>query len=346
MLIKYTKIILFFIIILINFSCEKEKAIHSYGIQKETSFYNRLKKILPTKEFSINENMDTLLFNVGDIKCDKLGNVYVTDMNDFKLKKFDKNGRLISSYGRRGGAPAEFKLQPFKLALDEKNSRIAITLFQAPIIKILDIDFRYITEIMTPEPIVNIAYDDVGNLIVAMPPMRSNLIEPLMIYSKDGKLINSIVPHNLTGNSFFDMFLVNYDKKFKKIILLYAFRNLIQIYDLNGRFDKEFSIPFLPSEADSKKIIDPNMPLIPTGNVFRDISSMNSDGTIYILSGNYAINGNEKEIYDVGIDGKLHYIIPLENEGKILFCANDNSFFISCNDNTCITKYSVQIDGH
>jgi hypothetical protein len=47
--------------------------------------------------------------NIGEMEADDRETLYVVDRKNFKIFIIDKNGKLISSFGRRGEGPGEFK---------------------------------------------------------------------------------------------------------------------------------------------------------------------------------------------------------------------------------------------
>jgi hypothetical protein len=61
------------------------------------------------KLWEIQEVGGEIFANIGDMEADDRETVYVVDRKNFKIFIIDKNGKLISSFGRRGEGPGEFK---------------------------------------------------------------------------------------------------------------------------------------------------------------------------------------------------------------------------------------------
>lgn len=61
------------------------------------------------KLWEIREVGGEIFANIGEMEADDREIVYVVDRKNFKVFIIDKNGRLISSFGRRGEGPGEFK---------------------------------------------------------------------------------------------------------------------------------------------------------------------------------------------------------------------------------------------
>lgn len=67
-------------------------------------------------------NYDAPLFNQPtDVAFDSAGDIFVTDgYGNSRIVKFDKNGKFIKTWGRKGNAPGEFNL-PHSIAFDSKD---------------------------------------------------------------------------------------------------------------------------------------------------------------------------------------------------------------------------------
>ncbi|MGD2086972.1 MAG: 6-bladed beta-propeller [Candidatus Aminicenantes bacterium] len=61
------------------------------------------------KLWEIRELGGEIFANIGQITSDNQETVYVVDRKNFKIFIIDKNGKLISSFGRKGEGPGEFK---------------------------------------------------------------------------------------------------------------------------------------------------------------------------------------------------------------------------------------------
>jgi len=81
---------------------------------KKQQIDNRIwKKIIVKTEFKIGSLTDTLLYMPTTLKVDDNGNIYVLDMLDCAVKKFNIRGDYICKYGRKGNGPGEFVF-PFR----------------------------------------------------------------------------------------------------------------------------------------------------------------------------------------------------------------------------------------
>ncbi len=52
---------------------------------------------------------ESLVYQRGSVTTDYEGNIYITDLEDYSIKKFNKIGELIAVTGKRGDEPGEFQ---------------------------------------------------------------------------------------------------------------------------------------------------------------------------------------------------------------------------------------------
>ncbi|PIS46224.1 MAG: hypothetical protein COT22_01110 [Ignavibacteria bacterium CG08_land_8_20_14_0_20_37_9] len=317
----------------------KSKKVNNFDILTD-------KQLLIKREMMINSENDSLLYGISGFTTSMDGNIVVCDDVDFDIKKFDIMGKLINVYGSRGRGPNEFTLPPCQIAYNEKRNLYAVIERTSHVIKLFNGRFDFVKQILNAAPVSDIVFDDESNLITVTPP-APQFFKTINIFDREGNLKSSFNPSNLTGEMLFDMCYLNYNSCKKKIILMYLFRNLIQVYDLNGKLNNEFSLPFLPLKAESEKFNNNSgLPTpvkgIPIKHIFWDISS-DDQGHLYILSGNYAKNGNKKEIYVTSTEGKLLRVINLDFESKFIYVPpkQHGYFYATSNKETAVGKYRM-----
>lgn len=91
-------------------------------------------------------NYDAPLFNQPtDVAFDSAGNIFVTDgYGNSRVVKFDKNGKFIKTWGKKGNAPGEFNL-PHSIAFDSKDL-MYVADRENNRIQIFDADGKFIKE--------------------------------------------------------------------------------------------------------------------------------------------------------------------------------------------------------
>jgi len=113
-------VILVFIALIIFSGCSKKelnytvteadgiKTYHNKNIPSDPNF-----KISPKELFTLygadeNEKDSTrIIINIGAIDVDSKGNLFILDSRRASVKKFDKNGNFLKSFGRLGSGPGE-----------------------------------------------------------------------------------------------------------------------------------------------------------------------------------------------------------------------------------------------
>jgi len=78
---------------------------------------------------------DVLLYSISGISVDKRNNVYVTDLLDYSVKKFDRSGVCVGKVGRRGTGPGEFRSPAFSMLTGE---RLIVLQMEDPRIQVFD----------------------------------------------------------------------------------------------------------------------------------------------------------------------------------------------------------------
>lgn len=129
------KVILLLIVALFMPVCSKKKAsyrtetidgitvIHNLRIDPEMAFEDRAFREDMTVGVEEGE-ADYMLYSPVDIDADPDGNVYILDMKDALIKKYDSDGLFIRNIGRKGKGPGEFD-RPIQMEIDS-SSRIIV----------------------------------------------------------------------------------------------------------------------------------------------------------------------------------------------------------------------------
>lgn len=297
-----------------------------------------------SKEFEINGEKDTSIYKVGELINNKSG-LIVPDMLDYKIKLFDNNGAYRSSFGGKGNSPGNFEKSPCKLAYDSLSRRLAVYEYTSSHIQNFNDKLKQISEIMLRGPISGLQFDNKSNLITAYLFVHAG-IQYFNIWDLSGNNILSFNPSHLDDSGLLNIFKFSFNKQLNKIIVMYLYRNLIQVYDKNGNLEKEFSLSFLPklSETRMENIKTPVGTMqnkFPLHYMFHDVSTDNT-GKIYLLAGYYSPNGGERKIiYVVNIDGTVLNKIVLDTRANSIFCGDNNCLFTVSEKQNIITKYRI-----
>jgi hypothetical protein len=69
------------------------------------------------------EDEDSFFFSPADVALDKNGNLFVLDYKGYCVKKFDREGTFIKTFGRQGEGPGEF-MQAWRMGIDPAGNLI------------------------------------------------------------------------------------------------------------------------------------------------------------------------------------------------------------------------------
>jgi hypothetical protein len=90
------------------------------------------------------EDKNFLFYRVRDVNIDDQGNIYVADMSNYRVQKFDRNGKYLQTIGRSGEGPGEFQL-PTMVRLDNNPRRIYV--FDGRKIDVFDEEGKFLMSI-------------------------------------------------------------------------------------------------------------------------------------------------------------------------------------------------------
>lgn len=116
---------------MILMSCGKKEAGEKVVADKDgvKNFVNKSTPTDPTATLELKKLFTISGENEGDslasfnrplsLTSDKDGNIYILDINSMSLKKFDKDGKFVTSIGRRGQGPGELFHPSFVMLLED-----------------------------------------------------------------------------------------------------------------------------------------------------------------------------------------------------------------------------------
>ena len=129
------------------------------------------------------EDENYMFYLPTDMARDDQGNIYVVDAGNYRIQKFDANGKYLVTFGRQGQGPSEFSLRPWTINFDtEWNMYIAVQGVRN--IQILTPEGKEIKRIRFSFTSDGFGISRSGNLII---PYRSSPITYV-----DGKPISEI----------------------------------------------------------------------------------------------------------------------------------------------------------
>jgi hypothetical protein len=118
-----------------------------------------------TEDLKIGKEGDpnTQFFGVRDVAVDGEGNIYVADMKNYRVQKFDKEGKYVLTIGRQGQGPGEFEL-PTQVRINEMTGDIYVK-DRSMALKVFSRDGAHLNrDLHLPNVIRDYFLDEDGNL--------------------------------------------------------------------------------------------------------------------------------------------------------------------------------------
>ena len=78
--------------------------------QRQTVSERNWEEVSLRELFVMPREPDVLLLTAGPIEVDAQGYMYIMDVGDMTIKRFDPNGHYVAAYGGRGEGPGEFNI--------------------------------------------------------------------------------------------------------------------------------------------------------------------------------------------------------------------------------------------
>lgn len=86
------------------------KTFNNKNIPSQPDLTYSLTKLFTIGGDSATADTATFFRNAADLEVDKQGNIYILDANTSSVKKFDNQGKFVTSFGRKGSGPGEFEV--------------------------------------------------------------------------------------------------------------------------------------------------------------------------------------------------------------------------------------------
>ncbi len=143
------------------------------------------------EEVSIgNENNENYIFYHGlGVAVDNEGNIFALDSGNFRIQKFDKNGRYLMTIGRKGQGPGEF--QGLSGAFIDSKSNLYVN--QGQSISVFDNKGKHIRSIPLGTHIYSFGITADGNIIAttsSIIPAKTS--EDLIFFDSTGKRLRTL----------------------------------------------------------------------------------------------------------------------------------------------------------
>ena len=265
-----------------------------------------------------------IIFQWVGLSTDEKGTIYITDLQDYSIKKYDREGRFLKKTGRKGQGPGEFV---FPGIVRYKNGKLYVGQIQNTGIQVFDTDLNFIKSI--PLRTVPSSFRIIEEDKLAISQITSNEIQ---FYDFAGKEINSfqyIKDNNLMLNT------VDFIKNGESYFLCFKWKDIISKHSNSGEKIWERGILKM-GKVKTQKIQGFTLPK----NVCFKTICFDNKNYLYILGGHLSKNVN-RDVYVLSQDGRWIETITLPEQTHMIHIDSNNFLYSRSESGTLIKKFKL-----
>jgi hypothetical protein len=298
---------------------------------------------------------ESLVYHRGSVTTDYEGNIYITDLEDNSIKKFNNKGELIAVAGKKGDEPGEFQGPNI---IRYYRGKIYVSEVYSPGIQVFDDDLNFKSKIPIPFTMTdfNVLYEDriaVSTLIKDRSEAgfifciyfydskgnrekkeeegeegeEKNEEDDKIVYStdKDFTMMNTVSFQEYRKN----YFMIAYDWK-DKIDRYYKSGRLVWTRSLLDNKDAQTR-----KEGYSKR----SFGVYPVEAVYRAIA-LDKQGNLFILCGDLSENIN-RDVYVLSKDNEFIATFTLPEASRTIHIDRNNFLYSRTEDGKKLIKYAI-----
>jgi len=292
----------------------------------------------PKAVLSLRENLsigrldDDVLYQWTGLAVDRAGNIYVLDMMDDLLKKFDANGNAVGRAGGKGQGPGEF-LAP--RLLDCSDRFLFATDQNVMGIMVFNHDLEYLRLIRTPFPVSHLAA--LSDDRIAVKGLSLEGENAILILDGEGKVVRRLVSLDRKPGWLQDSVSFASDGR-GGFLIAYLFQDRVERW--SDTSTRVWAKAYFGGEPVATEKIGGFA--LPTETCFKDVSA-DSRGFIYVLGGNRAKHpGRDIIVLDSG--GSLIQVLTLPEPSHCAYIDRQDRLYVRGNDGMTIRRYEIRYE--
>lgn len=285
-----------------------------------------------TLQWTIGNEEDSMLYRWVALATDDNGNVFVTDMLDCTLKKFDSRGNFIRKTGRRGQGPGEFTSPAI---IRVYKDRLYVSEQQALGLHVFDLDLHYIQKIPCTLPIYDFFVIHPGSIVLTT-PMNDGYC-----YINEKGVIGKKIRFTPTSPAqlLLNMRKIAVDGSGNKYFLS-IFQDKLEKFDANDHPIWSHTLLAHPPPLRFKPTLAGMDMKVPEKMVHKGIAS--ADGHLFVLSGQYTATPS-RTILVLDEKGRLKGEWVLTEASHGIFIDQADHIYVGRNQGTSLQKYAYSI---
>ena len=300
------------------------------------------------------EDENYLLYRPRDIIKDAQGNLYILDAGNYRIQKYDPNGKFLATFGRRGQGPSEFQI-PFSIRLDNADN-LLVGEFDSNIIMVLDQNGREIRRIRLESfYFMNIRggflFSQSGKIIA--PDIHDSTI--VSVFNSNGKLLQRFGEKRIykDPSSIGNAFYFTNDKQ-DNIYLVFYIQNRIEKYSPDSkliiRADRKLNYKETKEIRRETRVIEGlERPAIEVYNLISSGIGLDNKERLWTVTYIRQLDNSKKqiasdlkqfEIFDT--NGILLGYLPLPEKYTSTYrIFGDRMYFVESQNEMCIYEYKI-----
>jgi len=282
-------------------------------------------KIKIKEVLTIGNDDEGIIFQWVGLTTDDKNNIYITDLKDYSVKKFDAEGRFVKKTGKKGQGPGEF-LTPGIIQFHDGH--LFVGQIQHSGIQVFDTELNYIKSIPLKFPVTSFRVTGKDQLAVSR--LMSNKIQ---VFNFKGEEVNSI---QYTQDQDYVLNAVDFVMDNKNFYLCFEWQDIISKFSIKGRKIWENKILKI-NKVKRKKI---GNFILPQNICFKSIAFDHKKNFIYVLGGDLSKNIS-RDIYVLSQDGKWVDTITLPEQTHIIHIDSDNFLYSRSEYGALIKKFKL-----
>ncbi len=275
---------------------------------------------------------DASLYSISGIALDRRNNVYVSDLLDYSVKKFDRRGAFIGKVGGRGSGPGEFRSPGLSVFAGEK---LIVLEREKRRIQVFDTRLRYAGEFAVRGGMpVDVAPDGRRGIAVALYSDTSRAIV-LRYDEAEGQNPRTVLlrptgrVHPLYAAA---RIAVSGDGT---LVVAYLFMNRVDLYTPAGKYRGGFSVgnmALLGADVDDRRL--------PEETYFRKVL-VDGAGHILLLGGSRSPHPG-RDIFLCARDGSLLRTFVLRSRSRLIALGEPGALYATDETGTVVERYSLR----
>jgi hypothetical protein len=299
---------------------------------------------------------ESLIYQRGSVTTDYEGNIYITDLEDYSIKKFNKIGELIAVTGKRGDEPGEFQGPNI---IRYYRGKIYVSEVYSPGIQVFDDDLNFKFKIPIPFTMIdfNVLYEDrIAISTLIKDRSETGFIFCIYFYDskgnrekkegkgeegeekkeEDDKIIYS------TDKDFTMMNTVSFqDYRKNYFMIAHNWKDKIDRYYKSGRLVWTRSL-LDNKDAQTRKegYSKRSFGVYPVEAVYKAVA-LDKQGNLFILGGGLSENIN-RDVYVLSKDSELITMFTLAEASRTIHIDRNNFLYSRSEDGKKLKKYAIE----